>query len=130
MIGSAIAGSLCIVGILLSSNESTTIASALWGWSGIQVLPNTLTFVAMMGLAHALVWPSIWPLALDGLGKFTAQGSALLIMGISGGAILPLIFGQLSHSTGNIQLAYSVGLPCYLFILFYALKGHKLRSWK
>ena len=83
----------------------------------------------MMGLAHALVWRSIWPLALDGLGKFTAQGSALLIMGISGGAILPLIFGQLSYSTGNIQLAYSVGLPCYLFILFYALKGHKLRSW-
>jgi glucose/galactose transporter len=129
LIGSAIAGILCIVGVMFSSTESTMIANVLWGWSGIQVLPDTVTFVALMGLAHALVWPSIWPLALDGLGRFTAQGSALLIMGISGGAILPLVFGKLSQVLGGSQLAYVVGLPCYLFILFYALKGHKLRSW-
>jgi len=83
-----------------------------------------------MGLAHALVWPSLWPLALDGVGKFTSQASALLIMGISGGAILPLIFGKLAHVMGDMQIAYWVGLPCYLFILFYALKGHKIKSWK
>jgi glucose/galactose transporter len=129
LIGSAIAGSICIFGVMFSSTESTFIAEIIWGWSGIQVLPDTVTFVALMGLAHALVWPSIWPLALDGLGKFTAQGSALLIMGISGGAILPLIFGKLSLWLDSTQLAYVVGLPCYLFILFYALKGHKLRSW-
>ncbi|MGS2719322.1 sugar MFS transporter [Paraglaciecola aestuariivivens] len=129
LIGSAIAGSLCILGIVLSSEQSTSIADILWGWTGIQVLPNPITFVALMGLAHALVWPSIWPLALQGLGKFTAQGSALLIMGISGGAILPLVFGQISHQSGDLQLAYLVGLPCYLFILFYALKGHKMRKW-
>jgi glucose/galactose transporter len=130
LISSAIAGSLCIVGIVLSSEQSTSIANMLWGWTGIPVLPNPITFVALMGLAHALVWPSIWPLALQGLGKFTAQGSALLIMGISGGAILPLIFGKISHQTGDLQLAYLVGLPGYLFILFYAVKGHKLRDWK
>ncbi len=129
LIGSAIAGSICIFGVMFASTESTLIADILWGWSGIQVLPDTVTFVALMGLAHALVWPSIWPLALDGLGKFTAQGSALLIMGISGGAILPLIFGKLSLWLDSTQLAYVVGLPCYLFILFYALKGHKLRNW-
>ena len=129
LIGSAIAGSFCILGVMFSSTESTWIAGYIWGWSGIPVLPNTITFVALMGLAHALVWPSIWPLALEGLGKYTAQGSALLIMGISGGAILPLIFGKLSQTLGDTQFAYIVGLPCYLFILFYALVGHKMKTW-
>ena len=130
LLGSAIAGSLCILGVVFSSTTSTSIADILWGWSSIGVIPNSVTFVALMGLAHALVWPSLWPLALDGVGKFTSQASALLIMGISGGAILPLIFGKLAHVMEDIQIAYWVGLPCYLFILFYALKGHKIKSWK
>lgn len=130
LLGSAIAGLLCILGVVFSSTTSTFIADVLWGWSGIGVVPNSVTFVALMGLAHALVWPSLWPLALDGVGKFTSQASALLIMGISGGAILPLIFGKLAHVMGDTQIAYWVGLPCYLFILFYALKGHKIKSWK
>ncbi|GAA4872837.1 sugar MFS transporter [Ferrimonas pelagia] len=129
LLGSAIAGILCVLGVVFSSSDSTAMADLLWGWSGIPVIPNTVTFVALMGLAHALVWPSIWPLALEGLGKYTAQGSALLIMGISGGAILPLVFGKVAHFSGDTQLAYWVGLPCYLFILFYAVKGHKLRNW-
>lgn len=130
LIGSAIAGSLCILGIVTSSEQSTGIAEFLWGWTGFQVLPNPITFVALMGLAHALVWPSVWPLALQGLGKHTAQASALLIMGISGGAIVPVIFGKISHEIGDLQVAYLVGLPCYLFILFYALVGHKIKHWK
>ena len=130
LIGSGIAGALCVVGVMTSSTESVSIAQSLWGWSGIPVVPNAITFVALMGLAHALVWPSVWPLALKGLGEYTAQASALLIMGISGGAILPLIFGKLSESSGDIQSAYWVAIPCYLFILFYALKGHKMRQWK
>ncbi|MDR8524705.1 sugar MFS transporter [Shewanella fidelis] len=129
LLGSAIAGILCVVGAALGSRESTMLADIIWGWSGIPVIPDTVTFVALMGLAHALVWPSIWPLALEGLGKYTAQGSALLIMGISGGAILPLVFGKVAYFADNTQVAYWVGLPCYLFILFYALKGHKMRSW-
>ncbi|AMX01982.1 sugar MFS transporter [Microbulbifer thermotolerans] len=130
LLGSAVAGFLCVLGVLLASKESTVIASLLWGWSGIPVIPDTVAFVALMGLAHALVWPSVWPLALDGLGKFTAQGSALLIMGIAGGAIIPLLFGKVAELAGTTGAGYSVALPCYLFILFYAVKGHKLRSWK
>ncbi|MCG7533108.1 sugar MFS transporter [Psychrobium sp. MM17-31] len=130
LIGSAIAGSLCIVGVVFGSQTSTAIADVLWGWTGISVVPDSVTFVALMGLAHALVWPSVWPLALDGMGKFTSQASALLIMGISGGAILPLVFGKVAHVMNDTQVAYWVGLPCYLFILFYALKGHKMKSWK
>lgn len=130
LIGSAIAGSLCIVGVVFGSQTSTAIADVLWSWTGIGVVPDSVTFVALMGLAHALVWPSVWPLALDGMGKFTSQASALLIMGISGGAILPLVFGKVAHVMNDTQIAYWVGLPCYLFILFYALKGHKMKSWK
>lgn len=129
LLGSALAGSLCILGIVLSSTQSSGISEALFGWSGIPTIPNAVFFVALMGLAHALVWPALWPLALEGLGKFTAQGSALLIMGISGGAILPLVFGKMTEGLGSMQAAYWIGLPCYLFILFYALKGHKMRSW-
>jgi fucose permease len=67
-------------------------------------------------------------LALEGLGKHTAQGSALLIMGIAGGAFLPLVFGKIA-ALQNIQNAYAIGLLCYGFILFYALKGHAIKQW-
>ncbi|WP_346837190.1 sugar MFS transporter [Microbulbifer sp. SAOS-129_SWC] len=130
LLGSALAGGLCVLGVVFSSESSTAISTALWGWSGIPVIPDAVTFVALMGLAHALVWPAVWPLALEGLGKYTAQGSALLIMGIAGGAVIPLAFGHISDIAGSTQLGYWVALPCYLFILFYALKGHKMRSWK
>jgi glucose/galactose transporter len=80
--------------------------------------------IALLGFANALLWPSIWPLALVGLGKFTKQASALLIMGVVGGALTPLLYGALSDAA-NPQLAYVVLLPCYLFILFYASKGYK-----
>jgi len=89
----------------------------------------SVTFVALLGLANALVWPAIWPLALHGLGRFIKTGSALLIMAIAGGAILPLVWGKLADDFSS-QAAYWVMIPLYLFIYFYAVKGHKLVSWK
>ncbi len=129
LIGSAVAGAFCVLGTVFSAPEASNISSALWGWSSIPTIPNPVFFVAAMGLAHALVWPSLWPLALTGLGKFTAQGSALLIMGISGGAILPLLLGKLAYDLNDMQSSYWIALPCYIFILFYAVKGHKMRHW-
>jgi fucose permease len=129
LLGSAIAGVLCTLGVLFSSVESTWIADVLWGWTGIATIPNTVTFVALMGLAHALVWPAVWPLALSGLGKYTAQGSALLIMGIAGGAILPLAFGQIAHVNDNTAMGYVMGFVCYGYLFYYGLFGHKKRSW-
>jgi glucose/galactose transporter len=129
LILSALAGIIMVFGVIFSSTEEFDISSFLWGWSGIYLIPNSVVFVALMGLAHALVWPTIWPLALKNLGQYTAQGSALLIMGIAGGAILPLLFGKLAHYMGNMQIAYSIAIIAYLYILFYALKGHKLQSW-
>lgn len=86
---------------------------------------TSLVFVAALGLANSLIWPAIWPLALKGVGKFTGAASGLLVMGIAGGAVLPLLYGQLAHTIGTNQ-AYWVCLPCYLFILFYAISGHKI----
>ncbi|MDA0707947.1 MAG: glucose/galactose MFS transporter, partial [Proteobacteria bacterium] len=129
LMGSAVAGCLCIVGVLLSSESSSGFSEALWGWIGVPTLPDPIFFVALMGTANALVWPSIWPLALNGLGRHTALGSALLIMGVSGGAIIPLAFGKIASDLDSLQIAYSIGIPCYLFVLFYAIKGHKMRRW-
>ncbi|MES2773034.1 MAG: sugar MFS transporter [Bacteroidota bacterium] len=82
-------------------------------------------FVAALGLANALMWPAIFPLAISGLGKFTEKGSALLIMGIAGGALIPKAFASLKE-TYNFQTVFCVLMvPCYLYILFYALKGYK-----
>ena len=129
LIGSALSGILLLLGVAFSSTSSHAISEVLWGWSEVATLPDSVAFVALLGFANALVWPTIWPLALEGLGKYTAKGSALLIMAIAGGAILPLIFGKISQVTGNMQLSYLVGIVCYLFILMYALKWHKITSW-
>jgi FHS family L-fucose permease-like MFS transporter len=85
--------------------------------------------IALLGLANALMWPALWPLAIQGLGKFTKIGSALIIMMISGGALVPLVYGSIADRLGDTQLAYSIMIPCYLFILYYATIGHKKSSW-
>jgi len=87
-------------------------------------------FLASLGFANAIMWPAMWPLALEGLGKFTKIGSALLIMAIAGGAIIPLFLGKLFDILpGNTQYAYAIALPCYAYILYYASMGHKIKSW-
>jgi MFS transporter, FHS family, L-fucose permease len=87
-------------------------------------LPVTVLFVALLGLANSLIWPAIWPLAINGLEKFTKTGSAMLIMAIAGGAILPLLYGKLAviYST---QSAYWICVPSYLIIMYYSFWGYK-----
>jgi fucose permease len=115
--------------IVFSSQNSHAITQALWGYTSVPLLPDSLFFVALLGFANALVWPSIWPLALKGVGRYSAQVSALLITAIAGGALLPLVFGKLSLWLGSMQEAYAMGLACYAFILCYALWWHKKTSW-
>lgn len=86
---------------------------------------TSVAFIAMLGIANSLMWPAIFPLAIDGLGKFTKIGSALLIMAIAGGAIMPLLYSKLSEGWGT-QDAYLLMVPCYLFILYFATKGYKM----
>jgi len=129
LVGSAIFGLLFTLGVMFGSAESHQLSAVMVGWAGVPTVPDTVMYLALLGFANAMVWPAVWPLALEGLGKFTATGSALLIMGIAGGAILPKIYGLLSTTTGNAQFAYWVMLPCYAFILYYAVAGHKKRHW-
>ena len=90
----------------------------------------SVLFIALLGLANALMWPAIWPLALDGLGKFIKTGSAFLIMAIIGGALLPPLWGKLADvSFIGYRQAYWIMVPCYLFIWFYSVKGSKLKAW-
>jgi glucose/galactose transporter len=86
----------------------------------------SVAFIALLGLANSLMWPSIWPLAIAGLGRFTKIGSSLLIMAIGGGAFLPLLYGYLSDHIGPKQ-AYWMVIPCYATVYFYAAYGHKIR---
>lgn len=127
---SAILGLLLTVLIVTGDNTSYAIANVLLVPFGGTALPDTLLMIAFLGLANAIVWPAVWPLALSGMGKLTSVGSALLVMGIAGGAFGPLFWGLTSSATDlGQQGGYMVMFPCYLFILFYAVKGHKMRSW-
>jgi FHS family L-fucose permease-like MFS transporter len=83
--------------------------------------------VALLGLGNALLWPAIWPLALHAVGMYTKKGSALLIMGIIGGAIAPLLYGWVSKMS-NQQTGYVILFPYYIFLLYYALAGYRLKT--
>ena len=130
--------------------KTALIASALLGIIFSFCILNTtgfvsILFVAALGIANALVWPAIWPLTLEGLGKFTKTGSALLIMAISGGAIIPPLYGRIVDAnkqeliTNGVQEidalaiastnSYWILIPCYVIILMFAVWGHKIKSW-
>lgn len=111
---SAILGALFTVGVFATSGYTSIV------------------FIALLGLANALMWPAIFPLAIDGLGKFTKIGSAMLIMGIAGGAILPLVYTMLKdkHIFSNEISFLAVMLPAYLYILYYAKQGYSVGKTK
>ena len=150
----AMVGTYSLGVILIPKYLSQTTALKISGILGIVlslVIVNTSGFnsvllVASLGIANALVWPAIWPLAIDGLGKFTKTGAAFLIMAISGGAILTPLYGKLVDYLKEIYLAdgmeevlatahsanqgYWILLPAYIIIFLYAFKGHKIKSWR
>lgn len=115
------------------SQHKALQASAILGlvFSTVAIFTDGFTsvlFIALLGLANALVWPAVWPLAIKGLGKHMKTGSALLVMAISGGAILPLAWGRMSDLFDS-QTAYFVLIPAYLVILFFSTYGHKIKKW-
>ena len=87
-----------------------------------------ISFIALLGLANALMWPALFPLAISGLGRFTKTGAALLIMGIAGGAVVPLLYTTLKDKgiTTNEVAFLICMLPAYVYILFYAVKGYAI----
>jgi glucose/galactose transporter len=109
---SAVAGILLGTGVLLTTGYTSIV------------------FIALLGFANALMWPAIFPLAIEGLGKFTKLGSAFLVMGIAGGAVLPQAYGWLAPKSGPSIAFFCIVAPCYAYILFFALKGHAIGKSK
>lgn len=125
-----------LIGILLipkylSQEKSLLICSVLGIISSCMILMPigtiSIYFVALLGLANSLLWPAIWPLAIKDLGELTKIGSSILVMAIAGGAIFPLLFGWMCDLLQNMQQAYWICIPAYSMILYYAIKGHKIR---
>ena len=110
--------------LALSAGLGFIFAAAALCTSGIV----SVVFIILLSFSHALMWPGIWPLALDKLGKHTATASAFLIMAIAGGAFLPLIYGKLATVLDNRLLPYLMLLPCYLYIVYYAVYGYKVKK--
>ncbi|HOC37091.1 MAG TPA: sugar MFS transporter [Tenuifilaceae bacterium] len=120
---------------IISQRTALTISASLGLLFSLGVIlsrgSTSIVFLALLGFANALIWPTIWPLAIHNLGRFLKTGSAILIMAIAGGAIIPLIWGKLSDLYSQTpQVAYMVLIPSYLIILYYSVWGYKLRSWR
>jgi MFS transporter, FHS family, L-fucose permease len=88
----------------------------------------SIWFLVLLGLSNSLMWSAIWPLALNGLGRFTKMGGSILIMGLCGSAIVPIIYGYFADHI-NIHSAYWVLLPCYIYLVYYAFYGYRVRNW-
>jgi len=88
----------------------------------------SIWFVVLLGFANSMVWAGLWPLALEGLGRFTKLGGSIMIMGLCGNAILPLIYGHFAD-VSDVRSAYWVLFPCYLYLAFYAFYGHRIKTW-
>lgn len=105
----------------------TTIALA--GSLLLVFMPPQLSVYSffVVSLGCSMMWPALWPLAIVDLGRFTKKGSSLLVTAIVGGAVIPLTFGFLKDGIGA-QNAYWLMFPCFLFILYYGIVGHKIRK--
>ncbi len=126
---------------LLSQTKALIIFSILGVISTLLLVLGPVEYafygLLLVSFSNSLMWPAIWPLAIADLGRFTKIGSSILVMGIVGGAVIPPIFGLLvdlfkgtaeAASVTHFQSAYWIMIPCYAFILYFALHGHKIRK--
>lgn len=115
----------CVIGLIFSFG-------IIYGTPSVQFLghtgPVSIWFVVLLGLPNSLVWAGIWPLAMDGLGRFTKIGASILVMGLAGNAIMPLLYGYFADHY-DPRIAYWVLVPCYLYLGYYAIWGHRIRHW-
>jgi MFS transporter, FHS family, L-fucose permease len=125
-----------VIGIITipryAQQKDALVISAVMGlvFAGLALFTSGFTsvmFVALLGLANSLMWPSIWPLAITELGRFTKMGSSMMVMAISGAAVMPLLYGKIADLY-DPKSAYWIVIPIYLYVFFFALKGHKVRS--
>ena len=89
----------------------------------------SIWFLCALGFPNSLIFTCIWPLSIRELGRFTKIGSSLLVMGLCGNAIMPILYGYIADKW-TLQGAYWIMIPCYIYLVFFAVRGHKIESWK
>ena len=86
---------------------------------------TSICFLVLLGIPNSLIYAGIWPLAIKGLGRWTNLGSSLLVMALCGNAIMSLLYGLEADRLGE-HTAYWLLIPCFLYMIFYAIYGHKI----
>jgi len=109
--GTVLGAAAMVACVLVTTSILTTGHVAMWS-------------IILVGLFNSVMFPTIFTLGIDGLGKLTGQGSGILIMAIVGGALIPLAQGALADRIG-IHLAFVLPAICYLYIVYYGLRGSK-----
>ncbi len=96
----------------------------------VLVLPERLSIwsLVLLGVPNSLIYAGIWPLAIRGLGRWTSTGSSLLVMALCGNAVLSLLYGYVSDYM-SLQASYWLLLPCFVYMIFYAIYGYKIERW-
>ena len=126
-------GRLAGIPLLLKFHNRTllvvvcALGTMLVGASILNIGEAALWLIVLCGLMNAIMWPVIFPLAITGLGPFTKQGSSFLVMGIVGGALIPPLMGWLATHGGGLRVAFVVPALCYVYLLFYAVSGYRVR---
>lgn len=115
-----------ILGLLLSTG--VVILSKGVTFMGMQV-DISICFLILLGLPNALIYAGIWPLAIHDLGRHTNLGASLLVMALCGNAFLPMVYGAIADMY-DVRTGYWVLIPCFLYLIFYAVHGYKLKTWK
>ena len=90
---------------------------------------RSIWFLVLLGIPNSLIYAGIWPLAIRNLGKYTSLGSSILVMGLCANALLPLLYAWLADVSGSLRIGYWLLVPCFLYMVFYAVKGYKIENW-
>ncbi|CDE87240.1 uncharacterized protein BN805_01891 [Prevotella sp. CAG:891] len=104
----------------------TTIVATLLIF--VAMLTNNLWVLISVGLCHSVMWGCIFTLAVKGLGEYTSKASGVFMMGVFGGAVIPLLQGVLADALGSWQWTWTLALGCELVMLAYALWGSKVHE--
>lgn len=108
--------------LAISALAGMTLSVAAWLSSGYLAVG----LIATLGFANAMMWPAIFPLAIRGLGRLTERGSAILIMGIAGGAVMPQLFAVFKQHYHFQSVFLLLALACYLYVFYYAVRGYRV----
>ena len=115
-----------VTGLILSA--LVLLTQNIWvEWFGMNA-KLSIWFLVLLGIPNSLIYAGIWPLAIKNLGKWTNLGSSILVMALCGNAFMTLSYGALADKVG-LDKAYWLLIPCFAYMIYYALWGYKVEHW-